>query len=159
MSNPLELRVTGAVHQGPVVVNAPRSEEIQGTNSLMLRVSAADDGGEANLTYTWSVLSRPTGAALPTFSAAANGSNAAKNITATFSRAGLYTFQVLVRDAAGLTTIRTLDATVVQTVNSIALTPASATVPTNGTMQFTASAKDQFGQPITQFTPQFECGR
>ena len=40
-------------------------------------------------------------AATPTFSA--NGSNAAKNTTATFSKAGSYTFQVTITDAGGLT--------------------------------------------------------
>jgi hypothetical protein len=41
-----------------------------------------DDGGEANLRYTWT----SGGPAPVTFSA--NGSNAAKNVTATFSKAG-----------------------------------------------------------------------
>ena len=46
---------------------------------LHLTVLGADDGGEANLTYTWS----PTGPAPLTFSA--NGTNASKNTTAIFS--------------------------------------------------------------------------
>ncbi len=50
----------------------------------------ADDGGEANLTYTWATTGTPPAAV--TFSA--NGTNAAKNTTATFTKAGTYTFQV-----------------------------------------------------------------
>ena len=58
-----------------------------------------DDAGEANLTYTWATSGTPP--APVTFSA--NGSNAAKNTTATFSKAGSYTLQVTVADQPGLT--------------------------------------------------------
>src|SRR5207244_243639 len=61
-----------------------------------LSVLGADDGGEANLTYTWAVTAGPSGT---TFSA--NGTNAAKNSTATFLLAGPYTFQVTVADQDG----------------------------------------------------------
>ena len=62
-----------------------------------LSVLGADDGGEHNLTYTWSC-SGPAGV---TFSV--NGPNRAKNTTATFPSAGRYTFQVMIADAGGLT--------------------------------------------------------
>jgi hypothetical protein len=62
-----------------------------------LSVLGADDGGEPNLTYTWSC-SGPVGV---TFSA--NGPNQAKNTTATFPGAGRYTCQVTIADAGGLT--------------------------------------------------------
>ena len=42
-----------------------------------LSVLGADDGGEANLTYTWAATTLPGGGHAPTFSA--NGTNAAKN--------------------------------------------------------------------------------
>src|SRR5207244_8347156 len=58
----------------------------------------ADDGGETHLTYTWAVTAGPSGV---TFSA--NGTNAAKSSTATFTQAGTYTFQVTVTDQDGLT--------------------------------------------------------
>ena len=47
-------------------------------------------GGEASLTYTWAVVSKPAAPPNPIFSA--NGNNAAKNTVATFTQAGLYTF-------------------------------------------------------------------
>jgi autotransporter-associated beta strand protein len=56
--------------------------------------------GESNLTYTWSVISKPSGAADPTFSA--NGTNAAKNSVATFSAAGTYVLTATISDAGGL---------------------------------------------------------
>ena len=52
-----------------------------------LSVLGADDAGEANLTYTWAATGTPPAAV--NFSA--NGSNAAKNTTAIFSKAGNYT--------------------------------------------------------------------
>src|SRR5436853_2352722 len=63
-----------------------------------LSVLGADDGGETHLTYAWAVTAGPSGA---TFSA--NGTNAAKTSTATFTQAGTYTFRVTVTDQDGLT--------------------------------------------------------
>ncbi len=71
-----------------------------------LSVLGTDDGGEPNLTYTWSC-SGPAGV---TFSA--NGPNRAKNTTATFPSAGRYTLQVAIADAGGLTAISSIVVTV-----------------------------------------------
>ena len=71
-----------------------------------LSVIGADDGGEPNLTYTWSC----SGPAAVTFSA--NGPNRAKNTTATFPSAGRYTFQVTIADAGGLTATNSIAVTV-----------------------------------------------
>src|SRR6185436_1551311 len=69
--------------------------------STALSVLGAQSGfAESGLTYTWSTLSKPNGAANPTFSA--NGTNAAKNNTATLSVAGNYVFRVTISDAGGL---------------------------------------------------------
>ena len=59
-----------------------------------------NDGGEANLKYTWAATTLPTGATAPVF--AVNGTNAAKNDTATFSHAGTYGFTVTIADTSGL---------------------------------------------------------
>jgi len=110
-----------------------------------LSVLGADDAGEANLTYAWATTGTPP--ASVTFSA--NGTNAAKNTTATFSKAGDYTFQVTVTDAGGLTATSSVNVTVDQTLTSIVLSPASATVTTSATQQFTATALDQFATSLT----------
>jgi hypothetical protein len=107
-----------------------------------LSVLGADDGGEANLTYTWSSI----GPASVSFST--NGTNAAKNTTAMFSAAGSYTMQVTIRDAGGLTATSSVNVTVNQTLTSITVAPATATVSVNGTQQFTATARDQFGNAM-----------
>src|SRR6185369_12364 len=110
-----------------------------------LSVLGADDAGEAALTYTWATTGTPPAAV--TFSA--NGTNAAKNVTATFTKAGSYTLQATIRDAGGLTTTSSVSVTVNQTLTAITVSPSSATVTTGGTQQFTASATDQFGATLS----------
>ncbi|MGA2583457.1 MAG: Ig-like domain-containing protein [Tepidisphaeraceae bacterium] len=117
--------------------------EVTGTSTI-LSILGADDGGESNLTYTWS-----TQGAVPapvTFSA--NGTNSAKNVTATFTQAGNYVFLATITDSGGLTTTSTVPVDVVQMASSIVVTPTSASVEVNGTEQFTATEYDQFGQPM-----------
>src|SRR5207253_1469431 len=63
-----------------------------------LSVLGADDGGEANLTYTWATTGNPPAAV--TFSA--NGTNAARNVVATLTKAGSYSFQVTIKDQGNL---------------------------------------------------------
>ncbi len=114
-------------------------------NTVSLSVLGDDDAGEANLTYTWAT----TGAPPAAVAFSANGTNAAKNTTATFSEAGSYTFQVTVRDQGNLTATSSVAVTVNQTLTSIAVSPASATVNTSASQQFTAAARDQFGTNLT----------
>jgi rhamnogalacturonan endolyase len=85
----------------PVVVTAATASPSPSyTKSATLTALATDDGGEAALTYTWSVVGTPPAAV--TFSAA-NGTNAGKSTTATFAAAGIYTLRVTVADASGRT--------------------------------------------------------
>ena len=72
-----------------------------------LSVLGADDGGETHLTYTWAVIAGPSGA---TFGV--NGANAAKSTTATFSKAGVYSFLVTIKNAAGLSVTSKVSVTV-----------------------------------------------
>ncbi len=119
---------------------------INGT-STSLSVAAGDNYDSSALTYTWSVASEPTGAAAPTFSM--NGSNAAQNTTVVFHAAGTYTFQVIITNIYGLSTVSTVGVTVNQTLSGISLTPAGSTVYNNGSLQLTATAVDQFGQAMS----------
>ena len=114
-----------------------------------LSVLASDDAGEATLTYTWAVTTKPAGAPDPTYSV--NGTNAAKNTIATVSQAGTYTFQVTARDAQNLTTTSSTTVTVNPALTTITVTPSTATVAPGATAQFSASATDQFG---ASFAPQ-----
>jgi hypothetical protein len=93
------------------------------------------------LTYTWST----TGTPPAPVSFSANGTNAAQTVTATFTKAGSYSFQVTVSDPAGYIATSSVTVTVNQTATAINVTPATANVPASGQQQFTGSAVDQFG--------------
>ena len=131
------------VNQPPTVATpaAAAPGSVTGT-STTLSVLGADDGGEANLTYTWTVTAEPAGAANPTYSA--NGTNGAKNTTATFSQAGSYTFLVTIADTGGLTTTSSVAVTVLQTLTTITDSPPAASLNLNGTQSFSAIGYDQF---------------
>ena len=135
------------------VTNAPASiataasaspDPVTGTNTA-LSVLAVGDTGQPDLTYTWSTILTPTSAPAVTFSA--NGTNDAKNSTATFSQAGVYTFLVTVSDDGVTTATSRVSVLVNQTVTKITVSPGSIALNENGTRQFTVSATDQFGLP------------
>jgi sugar lactone lactonase YvrE len=145
-ANRPELVVTaGGASNLPPVCGQPQATPSPVTGATTaLSLTCLDDGGEPALGYSWTA----TGPAAVTFSA--NGSNAAKNTTATFTRAGTYTFVATVTDGGGQATTARLEPQILQTVTTIAVAPASASVPTAGNQQFTATASDQFGNPLAQ---------
>ncbi|HZV05643.1 MAG TPA: hypothetical protein VE999_11220 [Gemmataceae bacterium] len=119
---------------------------VSGT-STNLSVAGGDNYNTSALTYTWSVISEPAGAADPTFSV--NGTNAAQNTTVTFHAAGTYVFQVTITNIYGLSTTSDVTVTVNQTLSGISLTPVGASVYNGNLLQFTATAIDQFGQSMS----------
>ncbi len=134
-------------NQGPYVVNAASASPSTVTGTTTgLSVLGGDSSGASSLTYTWSVLSEPSGVSAPTFSV--NASNAAQNTTATFHAAGTYTFEATITDSSGLSTTSDVSVTVDQTLTSVVVSPGSVTVANGGTQQFTATAEDQFGQAM-----------
>jgi hypothetical protein len=138
----------GTTGNQPPTIAQPASASpspVTGTTTN-LSVLGADDGGEANLTYTWQATTAPTGAS-PAFSV--NGTNAAKNTVVTFNRAGAYTFRVTVTDAGGLTVTSSVNVTVNQTLTSILVTPSSVTLADGAKQPFNAQALDQFSQPLS----------
>jgi hypothetical protein len=133
-------------NNAPTIATAAKATPNPVTASTTtLSVLGADDNGEANLTYTWATTGTPPAAV--TFSA--NGTNAAKSSTATFTKAGSYNFQVTVKDQGNLTVTSAIAVTVNQTPTSIVVSPASATVNTSATQQFTAVERDQFATNLT----------
>ena len=106
--------------------------------------------GAASLTYTWVPTLLPDGAAPPSLLPnGTNGSNAAQDITAAFSQAGDYAFQVTIADPYGLSTTSNVNVNVNQLLQGITVSPAVATLAAGATQQFTAVAGDQFGNPWT----------
>ena len=128
----------------PPTIATPAQVVSQTSTSANLHVLGADDGGEASLTYTWSVVGTPPGSV----SFSATGTNAAKDTTAMFGAVGTYTLRVTVTDAFGLSTTSQVTVTTNQTLSSITVSPASATVAPGGSQQFSATARDQFGNPL-----------
>src|SRR5205807_1697571 len=107
-----------------------------------LSVLGADDGGEANLSYTWSVVTKPAGAVNPTFSS--NGTNAAKNTTATFTLVGAYTFLVTIKDIQGLTKTSSVNV-MVQSLTNTAPTLVTAVAASPALVRGTTTALSVLG--------------
>ena len=112
---PLQLIVLGAA---PTVATAAQATPapVNGT-STNLSILVADNGGESQLTYIWSVLGTPP--APVTYSA--NGTNAAKNTAATFAAAGTYEFLVTIVNASGISVTNSVTVQVNQIPTSVAV--------------------------------------
>lgn len=139
----ITITVGTSTNKAPTVATAASASpsSVTGTTTS-LKVLGADDAGESNLSYTWSA----SGPASVSYSS--NGSNASKNSTVTFSKAGSYAFTATIKDAGGLTVTSGVNVTVNQTFTSIAVSPAQASVVTGSTQQFAATCKDQFGNAL-----------
>ena len=135
------LSIGGANSSPTVVTPASASPNPVPGATTTLSVLGADDGGEANLTYTWTT----TGTPPAPVSFNPNGTNAAKTAGTTFSKAGTYSFQVTIRDQGNLAVTSSVTVTVASTLTSIAVNPSAASVATGGVQAFTATARDQFG--------------
>ena len=141
---------TFAVDNSPPTVATPASatpNSVTGTTTALAVLGADSAMGEASLTYTWAATVLPNGAAAPVFSI--NASNAAKNTTATFSKAGSYTFQATITDTFGLWITSAVNVTVNQTLAGVSVSPAIANITAAGTQQFTVASVDQFGNPMS----------
>ena len=97
-SNSAAITVTNAAPTVATAAAANPSTVTGPTTALSVLGADSDGGGEANLSYTWTVTAMPNGAATPIFSA--NGTNAAKNTAVTFAQSGNYSpFLVTITDA------------------------------------------------------------
>ena len=127
---------------------AANPSPVTGTTTS-LSVLGASGGGEANLSYTWSMTSGPA-----TVNFSANGTNAAKNSVATFSQAGGYQFTVTITDQNSLSTTSAVNVTVNHTLQGgVSISPAAANITAGNTQQFTLMGQDQFGQAFTVADP------
>jgi aryl-phospho-beta-D-glucosidase BglC (GH1 family) len=127
-----------------VATPASVSQTSPSATTAALSVVGADNAGEGTLTYTWATTGTP--AAPVSFSA--NGNNSAKNTVATFTQAGAYKFQVTITDALGLKVTSNVGVTVSQALASISVNPSVASVVAGAGQQFTAQARDQFGNAL-----------
>ncbi len=116
---------------------------VTGTTATVT-VLGDDDTGAAALSYTWSAGGSPPAPV----SFTPNNNLAATHATATFTTAGNYDLQVVIRDPFDATVTSTVAVVVQQTATTAQVSPASVVVHPNARQQFTASARDQFGDPM-----------
>ncbi len=137
----------------PTVTAAASAAQTTITGTFVdLTVSGADASGEPNLTYTWAATTdSPEGTSFSD-----NGTNTAKNTTATFTQAGTYDLQVTIANDANLTVTSDVVVTVNESLASIAVSPNSSWFDDGSTLQFAATAENQFNNPManqpTSFT-------
>jgi hypothetical protein len=126
------LATTGSITPSPV-------DNLSGALSIL----GADDEGEDTLTYDWTLVKSPSGAKTPTFSD--NDSNAAKNITARFFKAGHYDFRCTITDGTDLSVTDLVSFNVAQTAKRLHISPHAVAITEDKTEDYTARAYDQFG--------------
>ena len=145
----LRYRYTGAnpspANAAPTVSRAAAAvpATIAGT-SAAVSVLGADDGGESALLYSWSLAGSPSSF----FSVSGNGTNTGKSGTITFTQAGSFPLRVTITDAGGKFATSNLTAVVNQTLSSLSISPATATVARGGVVSLAARGADQFGNAI-----------
>jgi autotransporter-associated beta strand protein len=142
------ITVAASTSSAETQIEGPTTYQIiRGTDSN-LSVTATDDAGESNLTYTWS---RTSGPAPVVFSV--NGSNAAKSTAVTFSQIGDYLLTVSALDTGNLSTTSSVNVRVLAT-GTYVVSPSSANVQVGASQQFNVNLSDQFGVPyVSQPSP------
>lgn len=155
-SKAVSAKVSATTNQAPTIV-APLSLST-GTVVLNKSVNAtilgADDNGEGNLTYYWSVLRAPTNS---TINFAVNNTNMAKNNTLSFTRAGDYEVRVMVTDKGNMSTSTSLRFTVRSVATAVQLQTADGRAVPLGTpittsltsLSFRMNTLDQFGTVLS----------
>jgi hypothetical protein len=125
----------------PTIVSPAQADaELVEGDLVNLSVEADDDTGESALIYTWSAnddFEYPV-----QFSD--NATNSARQTTATFAKAGIYHFQVVVRDPDGLTASSGVEVEVVPVLSSIRLNPESVSLAGGESQEFVVGFRDQF---------------
>ena len=140
----IEASVTPAVP--PTIVTTAAATVSADQTTASLNTLGADASGEENLVYSWSAVALPDNAGEPILSD--NGTNAAKSVTATFFAAGDYALTVTATNASGETATNSVDVTVGQTLSSVTVDGGAPTIAASTTRQLTATALDQFGNPM-----------
>ena len=141
--SPQSNELSATPNAAPTVATAASAVLNGAGTAVTLAVLGADDGGEPALKYVWSTYAGPTGASF-----SATNTNAAKNVVATLTQYGTYTFRATITDARGATVTSDVTIVVSQIITTITLSPTSAALLANATQQFTPTAKDQFAATV-----------
>ena len=100
----------------------------------------ADDGGESNLKYTWTVTPSSGLTELPSFSI--NGTNTSKSTSVTFNERGTFTFKVTMTDLGGLSTSSSVTVNVTSTALPAAAAASSTAAVANRQIFYNNSSFD-----------------
>lgn len=130
-----------AFNSPPVVVNpAAASPATVAGNSTDLSVLGNDNTDEWNLSYFWSAV----GIAPARVAFTANGTNAAKNTSAIFIKAGTYDLQCRIFDGS-MSIFSYVTVVVDPVLTQLSIAPGAAYVQAGQTQAFHATGFDQFG--------------
>ena len=119
-------------------------------DSVEVFVSATDDGGPENLTYTWA-----SSGPAPVFFMP-NGDNSSDQSTAHFEALGDYELTVTVTDAGGLSVTSTVSVRVTPSPSGIEVQPRSASLAVGESLLFSAVLLDQFDQAMAEQPDSFQ---
>jgi autotransporter-associated beta strand protein len=133
------------VNQGPAptvvsVMSAVSTNSSRPTLSIL--GEDPDTENDSDLTYTWTVAHAPSGAKAVKFSE--NGTNAAKNATARFQKAGTYHLLCTVNNGDGGTVTQLVSVTIKQVATSLRLAPHKDQITAGTTVQYSGVVLDQF---------------
>jgi hypothetical protein len=122
----------------PVITVSAYAQLVSSTsNTGTLHVQGLQDGSDANLIYTWSIVDQPSqtaggknvgaapGAPAPLALFSINGTNSAKNTSATFLASGQYTLQVVATNGTQSVTSQLLVTAIVKTSVTHATAPTT----------------------------------
>ena len=141
-------KATATIARLPVITTAAHIDANPVTAaSATLSAAASDPLAGGPLTYHWEALS-----GTPLVQFLDNDTATAATTTVSFNQAGSYTVRVTATTVGGLSAQSTVSFTVVQTFTTLGVDQASAqiVVAPGSTTTFTATAWDQFLQPMTK---------
>jgi hypothetical protein len=134
--------------RAPTITTGASGTASSGTDKAFDLSVVADnpDSNESDLSYLWTVDKKPSGAPDPVFNP--NNTNAAKNTTATFGKAGSYTLRVTATNTQGDSSFSRVTINVAQVATVIKVNPHAQTIALGATQDYNASVVDQFNDPM-----------
>jgi len=129
-----------------ITTPAAASPGVVTATSTALSVAATDTTNGGTLTYNWTLLHKPSGAADPTFDE--NDSASANDTTAHFFKDGTYVFRATASNSNGLFDVSDVSVIVHQTATAVRVTPHAQTIARKSKKDLSATVTDQFGHAM-----------
>jgi hypothetical protein len=137
----------GVFTPGGITLDMPATatpETVVGTATNLTVLANNAIGG--SLLYDWSVTAMPVNAPMPVFSV--NHSSTAEDTTATFGKAGTYTFTVTISNMFIGSVTSSVTVVVSQVMTGLTLLPSAPLLAPSAQQQFVAFYADQFGNRL-----------